>query len=323
MLVKILRFGAISLCITTILAAGLIMSQRPNPIEGSKGLNFDEALGQDLSTLPDTDMVEMRDGNMLPVRRYGDSGPLVIMVHGSGWHGMQFNGLATALASEAQVLVPDLRGHGEAPRRRGDVDYIGQFEDDLADLIAAEKSPDQNVVLLGHSSGGGLVVRFAGGEHGSLMDRAVLLAPFLSHRAPSTRDNAGGWSHVLMRRMVGLSILNTFGITAFNGMSVIQFNMPAVVLNGRLGHTATTSYSFRLNTGFAPRGDYHTDMAALPPFTLIAGASDEAMLASAYEGVMTQATGKGRYLVLPDVGHLSVVNAPETLAAIQEDLSGL
>ncbi|SPH21239.1 Non-heme chloroperoxidase [Ascidiaceihabitans donghaensis] len=323
MLFTVAKFVAVSLCITGLIALGLIASQKPAEITGSEGLDFTDAILQDLSALPDPSMVTMRDGTDLAVRRYGDAGPLVVMVHGSGWNGMQFHSLATALGAQAQVLVPDLRGHGANPERRGDVDYIGQFEDDLADLIAATKAQDQRVMLLGHSSGGGLVVRFAGGTHGSMIDHAVLLAPFLKHNAPTTRKNAGGWSHVLMRRIIGLSMLNTFGITALNHLTIIQFNMPRVVLDGPLGHTATTSYSYRLNTGFAPRGAYADDIAALPAFELIVGADDEAMVADAYEPLMAGMTGKGRYRVLPDVGHLGVVDAPETLTAIQESLSDL
>ena len=60
-------------------------------------------------------------------RRYGAGGvdkPLLIIVHGSGWYGMKFHGLARELATQADVVVLDLRGHGVTPHRRGDIDYI-------------------------------------------------------------------------------------------------------------------------------------------------------------------------------------------------------
>ncbi len=37
----------------------------------------------------------------------------------------------------------------------GDLDYIGQFEDDLADLIKTYRGKDRPAYLVGHSSGGG------------------------------------------------------------------------------------------------------------------------------------------------------------------------
>jgi alpha-beta hydrolase superfamily lysophospholipase len=236
---------------------------------------------------------------------------------------MQFDGLARRLSAQAHVVVPDLRGHGSEPGRRGDIDYLGQFEDDLADLIKATATDGQKVILGGHSSGGGLVVRMAGGVQVALLDGAVLMAPFLKYDAPVTRPNSGGWAQPLTRRIIGLSMLNTFRITALNHLAVMQFRMPREVLEGPLGDTATTVYSYRLNTSFAPRSRYLEDVAALPPFVLIAGSADEALDAGGYEGLMSQATDKGRYVIVPEVGHLDIVGAPETARAIGAFLNDL
>jgi alpha-beta hydrolase superfamily lysophospholipase len=261
----------------------------------------------------------------LPVRIYGapGNGPLMVMLHGSGWHGMQFDTLANALSDQAYILVPDLRGHGGNPERRGDVDYIGQYEDDIADLIDSRRRADQTVVVLGHSSGGGLVIRMAGGPYRDRIDQAVLLAPYLHHESPTMRPNSGGWTRPLTRRLIGLSMLNMVGFSAFNHLTVIQFAMPRDVLQGALGHTATTSYSYRLNTGYAPRNDYLKDIGRLPDFLLIAGRADEAFDAAAYSEVMSAVTDKGTYRIVDGVGHLDIVDHPRTLRAIRALLARL
>lgn len=238
------------------------------------------------------------DGSNLGVRKYSTANPgapLVVMIHGSGLHSGQFDKLATTLAADgvAEVLVPDLRGHGPAPERRGDVAYIGKFEDDLAALIDANAAPDQEVVLLGHSSGGGLVVRFAGGTHGAKMDRAVLLAPYLGHDAPMTRPDAGGWAHPLLRRYIGLEILNGFGLTAFNGLTVLQFNVPDAIQSEGVHGTLTPAYSYRLNTSYHPRPNLGADVARLPDMLLVAGAEDEAFIAELYQPTMEAFTPRG------------------------------
>ena len=323
MLLKIIQFIAVSLCITALVPFGLIVSQWPmkmTAIQSGETLNFESALAANLQTAPEPEQIEMRDGWSMPVRKYGTQDarkPLLILVHGSGWNGLQYNAMAQNLSNDAHVLAVDLRGHGATPERRGDVDYIGQMEDDLADLINAEAIEGQQLVMLGHSSGGGLVVRFAGGVHGALIDKAVLLAPFLKYNAPSTRADAGGWAHLLLRRVIGLSILNGFGITALNHLTTIQFNMPAEVLDGPYGTLATTSYSYRLNTGFAPREDYLSDIKALPEFTLLVGSADEAFYAEKYEGVMRAVTDKGTYEIVNGVDHLGIIDADETAAAIR------
>ncbi|MGL6210628.1 MAG: alpha/beta hydrolase, partial [Paracoccaceae bacterium] len=210
--------------LTPVVAAAVVIWPWAVEPKTAGGLDFSRTLSAAHEPLP-LESVTLRDGTEMAVRHAkGPAGaPLVVMVHGSGWHGMQFEGLAAGLADVADVLAPDLRGHGVAPVRRGDVDYIGQFEDDLADLIAARAGPEQKVILLGHSSGGGLVVRFAGGAHRQMIDAAVLLAPFLNHSAPTTRENSGGWATVNLRRIIGLSVLNTVYITALNDSPVIRF----------------------------------------------------------------------------------------------------
>ena len=64
---------------------------------------------------------------------------------------MQFLPIVSYLSEEgiAHIITPDLRGHGFSPERRGDIDYIGQLEDDLADLISELKNdyPNAHIVL--------------------------------------------------------------------------------------------------------------------------------------------------------------------------------
>ena len=144
---NILKILVISAAIPLALALGLIASQWPQDTGSTKGgLDFSNLTsGVDVAQTA----VPMRDGFDLQVRDYPNgSGPLLILVHGSGWHGHQFLSLAANLQQNAHVVVPDLRGHGAIPGRRGDVDYIGQLEDDLADLIKAKAKPGQKVVLL-------------------------------------------------------------------------------------------------------------------------------------------------------------------------------
>lgn len=77
---------------------------------------------------------------------------------------------------------------------------------------------------------------------------------------------------------------------------------------GASGHTATTNYSFRLNTSFAPRDAYEQDMAALQqPFLLIAGTDDEAFNVDQYEPVISAHTGSGQYQLVDGASHIGRV----------------
>lgn len=311
---------------TAAVALGLIASDRPvaDLRADGGGLNF--------AALTATEPVPLqsfraRDGAQLGFRRW-DSGqplaPLVVAVHGSGWHGAQFGGLGARLAAAgvADVVAPDLRGHGPAPLRRGDIDHIGQLEEDLADLIREQARPGQRVVLLGHSSGGGLVIRMAGGDYGGLLQGAVLLAPFVQYDAPTARPESGGWARVMVRRAIGLTMLNAARIHALDHLPVVQFRFPAAVLDGPQGATATRAYSWRLNQSYAPRRNWGRDVAALPDFLLIAGQRDEAFHAARYQATLSAHSDRGRYHLV-DAGHLDVVDSPATGGLLAAWLEGL
>lgn len=321
MIAGILKFAAISVGVYFAIALGLIVSQRPAKLEGEGGLDFSALSGGETKEAAALEPYPARDGSQRYYRSYAsgrDDAPLLVFIHGSGWHSLAYDGLARSIAASgaADVVLPDLRGHGEHPGRRGDIDYIGQFEDDLADLIRIVRKPDQKLVIGGHSSGGGLAIRFCGGAYGEMADAAVLLAPYLHYKAPTVRPNSGGWAYPLTRRIIGLTMLNAVRITALNDLPAIQFAFPQSVLDGPQGDTATAAYSFRLNTSYAPRNDYKADIAAMPRFLLVAGSDDEAFVASEYEPVMSAANAKGTYEIIDGLSHLEVIDAPEASRAI-------
>lgn len=249
-----------------------------------------------------------------------ENAPLIVVVHGSGWYGGGYSRLAQSLSDAGfSVVLPDLRGHGQSTAPRGDVDYIGQLEDDLAELIAEFKS-DHPVFMVGHSSGGGLVIRFAGGAHGELLDGAVLIAPYLKYNAPTMRENAGGRNKLLTRRIIGISMLNMIGINWFDHLTIIQFNFPEFVLLGPEGEMATKEYSYRMNQSFSPRFEYRNDVAALPFYLLIAGEQDEAFFADQYEPLMHPMNPNGRFELVPNLGHMDVLSDASFVDRISEYL---
>lgn len=305
------------------IAAVLIASGKPGkPDRDETGLDFKE-LFIDYSGLPELKQFRARDGAVLSYRDYpAVSDKILILLHGSGYHSKYLLPLARFISTEglAHVYTPDLRGHGQEPARRGDVDHIGQLEDDLADLIAVARRdhPDAMVIVGGHSSGGGLAVRFAGSRFGKEADAYLLLSPFLKYNAPTMRPHSGGWAQPFTRRIVGLVMLNNVGIRWFNHLTVIRFNMPEQARDG----SETPSYSFRLNSAYAPQ-DYKKDLRAIrQPLLVVVGTADEAFYASQFEPVISHYTA-GRVALLDGVTHMGVVVGKESHSTVKKWLEDL
>ncbi len=66
-------------------------------------------------------------------------------------------------ATQAEVYAIDLRGHGQSEGNSGDVDYINQYVNDLADIIRTicKEKPNGKISIAGHSMGGGVALRYA------------------------------------------------------------------------------------------------------------------------------------------------------------------
>ncbi len=299
------------------IAAWLIIAGKQDTQGGKKsGISF-KKLFIDYKGMPELKTFTPRDGKQLAYRYYpAQSNKIIILLHGSGWHSQYFYTLAHFISSAnlAKVYTPDLRGHGLRPERRGDLDYIGQFDDDLADFISMvrKNSPKDFLIVGGHSSGGGLAIRFAGNKYNSYPDAYLLLSPYLQYNAPTIRPNSGGWAQPYTKRIIGLSMLNGFGIRWFNNLSVIDFNMPEEARNG----TETLSYSYRLNTSYAP-DNYKKDLALITkPLLVVAGTADEAFFADRFEQVFSQYK-TAKIILLPGVTHIGLVMGPEIRPVIK------
>ena len=267
---------------------------------------------------PDLSRFQARDGTSLAYRLYlpagGGTERLAIVVHGSSGSSDAMHAVARALAAAGVAAVAiDARGHG-ASGTRGDIGYIGQLDDDLADLVALlrQRYPGARLSLIGHSSGGGFALRAAAGPLGASFDRIVLLSPYLGHDAPTNRASQGAsrWAAPDMPRIVALTILRRLGLDWAQGLPAIAFaNAPEAAM------FVTSRYSYRLLVNFGPPPDWKGALQSNAGKTvLIAGEADELMDAPAYQAAV--APLGVHVTLLPGVDHMGIVYAPAALTAI-------
>ena len=97
-------------------------------------------------------------GNLVRYAHAGTSGPVVVLIHGLASRAAQWEPVMSTLGDHYQVIAPDLLGHGQSAKPRGDYS-LGAQACGIRDLLAA-LGHDQ-VSLVGHSLGGGIAMQFA------------------------------------------------------------------------------------------------------------------------------------------------------------------
>lgn len=309
--------GIAALVFTAMIAAPLVAPPELRSISAVRGT-------VDMSTLPEIERFQARDGTLLGFRHYVVSGPstgrVAIVVHGSsGSSGNTIHALSWALAQRGvESYAVDIRGHGTSGTR-GDIGYVGQLEDDMADFVAVVRktNPSAPITLIGHSSGGGFALRVAGSPIQNLFARTVLLAPYLGYNAPTNRPNSGGWASADLPRIIALMIMRQIGIDCCDALPVVAFAVPP-----NSAKNLVPSYTERLRSNFGVHRDFRTDLAAATrPVTIFSGADDELMLADKYaeavRGVMPAVDVK----LIDGINHMGIVSKPAAISVIVDDVA--
>jgi pimeloyl-ACP methyl ester carboxylesterase len=85
-------------------------------------------------------------------------GPAVVLIHGVAGRAGQWDQTVQLLAENHTVIAPDLLGHGDSAKPRGDYS-LGAHASGIRDLLVALSIERASIV--GHSLGGGIAMQFA------------------------------------------------------------------------------------------------------------------------------------------------------------------
>ncbi|MDP3852279.1 alpha/beta hydrolase [Phenylobacterium sp.] len=273
-----------------------------------------EAIAQGWSDPPPISHYLARDGRRLAYRAYPGDGRVAILLHGSAGQSLFVHPLARSLhATGATVLAPDVRGHG-ASGPRGDIDRIGQLEDDLADLVVRvrRERPNARITLIGFSAGGAFALRAAGAPGGEAFDHVIALAPAFPFPSNVARPRTGGWARIDFPAMVLIGLANRMGIHAWDAHRVIAFAVPPDRASG-----STPAYSYRLAMNYSV-GDYRAAAREMPqPLTVVAGVEDQQFHAERYEAALRPAKPDLRVRLVPGLDHTGLITRPEGWAAVR------
>jgi alpha-beta hydrolase superfamily lysophospholipase len=267
----------------------------------------------DFSKVPDPHYYTAREGSKLAYRVYftQHAKQIVVLVHGSSGSSLSMYPLAEYLQKQGMtVYSPDIRGHGNSARK-GDIDYIGQLENDMEDFVN-QVLKQHEATLVGFSLGGGFVLRFAASTRQKLFSRYVLLSPYIGYNSPTVKPKSGGWADPSYSRIVGILLLGSIGQKIFGHLPVITY-----AIDPRTARYQVAQYSFRLLRNFSPHFNYRADIASVKQsLTVLVGEKDELFNGYAFEPLFTESRPGTKVIVVPDVGHITLTTSLSGISAI-------
>lgn len=249
----------------------------------------------------------------------------IILIHGVGSNAYMYNKTAGLLqeATQAEVYAIDLRGHGQSEGNSGDVDYINQYVDDLAEIIGTirKEKPNGKIIIAGHSMGGGVSLRFAMAKQYEQPDGFMLFAPLIGHNSPAfpqaqANENIAEepFMKIHIERIIGLTMLNEIENHDYDSLPVLFFNLPEAV--------PLRKYTYRANKSMTP-DDYVAGLKAVnKPLLVIMGSEDEAFSATATkEAILTNSIEE--FQIINKASHNGVRHNAQSFIFIKDWFSKL
>ena len=269
----------------------------------------------DLATLPPARSFDTGDGARLSYRTYAGAGDLhLVLIHGSAGFGDQFHRMAAHLAGAGMATVHtlDMRGHGRSSSAPAGYDCFAADIGDFVAMLRNRGNPD--VVLAGHSAGGGLVLNAITSGYAAPVAGCLLLAPFLGFESPTARGHFGGWlSSIDGAGLARAALANLAGNTRLNQRPLIRFNADAYLHDPRYAR----EWSFDTIFGFGPGPAACRREISDIPVLLLAGDRDDCFKTERFAHALRQLAPQGRTMILPGLGHWDILADVSALAACE------
>ena len=104
--------------------------------------------------------------------RGGGSGPVLVLIHGMAGSSVTWEPVLPALTRHYTVIAPDLPGHGDSDKPRGDYS-LGAHASSIRDLLVV--LGHERATIVGQSFGGGVAMQLAY-QHPECCERLVLVS---------------------------------------------------------------------------------------------------------------------------------------------------
>jgi pimeloyl-ACP methyl ester carboxylesterase len=274
---------------------------------------------------PSSLRIPASDGLELHLLRWSNEGVPMLLLHGFGNEAHIWDDFAPAVAPHYQVLALDLRGHGDS-----DWDSEGRYDyaHHVADLEAiVEALGCERLVLVGHSLGGRVSIRYAGGHPERIAGLVIVdSAPELDRRgtlriqldvqdqqepsfaSPAQYENALAHSYPAatpsaIRRMAE----NGLRRREEDGRYVLKMD---ISLRGQVGELTTREEM--LEHERQTTASLWKDLERITcPTLLVRGAASDILSPDVADRMVEEVLPQGRLAVVSQAGHSVMTDNPE------------
>jgi pimeloyl-ACP methyl ester carboxylesterase len=271
------------------------------------------------------------DGSRIHVEVYGaDGAPAVVLSHGWTCNIAFWSAQLTELAADHRVIAYDQRGHGASPVPAPDGYSTEALADDLEAVLDAALDPGEQVVLAGHSMGGMTMMaasaRPAFREHAAAVLLCSTGASRLVAEALVVPMRAGRLRTGITRRILGARA--PLGPVTPLSMRTLRYGTmgPAtpkdrvrscVEMVHACPREARVGWSQVLDTLDLELGV--RELAV--PTAVLAGEADRLTPPGHARRLAEHLPECAGLTLLPGIGHMSPVEAPEAVSAAIRDLA--
>jgi pimeloyl-ACP methyl ester carboxylesterase len=258
--------------------------------------------------------------------RLAGSGPLIVLIHGITGNSTQWQPVMEALCDRYTVFAPDLLGHGESAKPRGDYS-LGAYASGIRDLLIGLAAEPATVV--GHSLGGGIAMQLAY-QYPERCGRLVLISSggIAREVSPLLRAAALPGSEVVLPLITHARLLEA-GAFLGRALGRIGLRTGPDIAEAARGYAS-------LNDREARAAFLHTLRAVIDPTGQRVSAMDRLYLAEAMPSLIVwgerdpiipahhgelahEAMPGSRLELIPDAGHFPQLSDPIRISRLLSD----
>jgi pimeloyl-ACP methyl ester carboxylesterase len=231
----------------------------------------------------------------------GKPGKTIVLIHGSALNRTIWHTVASKFMGNHQVILPDLRGHGESDAPPGDY-LMSQMAEDIASLL--EYLGISKVVICGHSMGGYVALSFA-----DLFPERLTGLGLITTRAHADSDEKRKGRYQ-MAEQVKLE-----GSNALAKSLAPRLSYQDHVVREAFEMIATTAPQGIIGStlGMAKRPDYWDVLPEIHVPALVVAGEDDQIISLPDSKQMAEALPKGHFLLIPGAGHMPMIENPDVL----------